>query len=166
MPHVTPFELVESVSGKHVMIMPKFATALEPLPYLSPAGVGMMWAQLQEALERLHALGFAHMDVKPGNICLSEDSDSFYLIDLGSIAPFGVKTSSTAAYVPVDMKSGYSSAALDWWMLAATLAEKACGPVHALVVGGAHQHSADELRAHLAKHLDPAVWAELQPRLQ
>ena len=53
MPHVTPFELVESAGGKHLMIMPKFATALEPLPYLSPAGVMKMWAQLQEALERL-----------------------------------------------------------------------------------------------------------------
>jgi hypothetical protein len=70
------------------------------------------------------------------------------------------------AYVPRDMKRGRSSAALDWWMLAATLAEKACGSEHALEVGGARQHSVDELREHLAAHLDPAVWAELQPRLQ
>ena len=165
-PHVTPFELVESAGGKHLMIMPKFATALKPLPYLSPAGVGKMWAQLQEALERLHALGFAHADVKPGNIYISEDADSYYLVDLGSIARFGDSTSSTAAYVPRDMKRGRSSAALDWWMLAATLAEKACGPEHALEVGGARHHSAGELQEHLAAHLDLAVWAELQPRLQ
>ena len=165
-PHVTPFELMVSEGGKNVMIMPKFATTLEPLPYLSPAGVEKMWAQLQEALECLHRLDFAHADVKPGNICLSEDANSFYLIDLGSIARFGDKTSSTVAYVPRDMKRGRSSAALDWWMLAATLAEKACGSEHALEVGGARQHSVDELREHLAAHLDPAVWAELQPRLQ
>jgi hypothetical protein len=165
-PHVTPFELMVSEGGKNVMIMPKFATTLEPLPYLSPAGVEKMWAQLQEALECLHRLDFAHADVKPGNICLSEDANSFYLIDLGSIARFGDKTSSTVAYVPRDMKRGRSSAALDWWMLAATLAEKACGREHALEVGGARQHSVDELREHLAAHLDPAVWAELQPRLQ
>ena len=165
-PHVTPFEVLESAGGKNVMIMPKFATALEPLPFLSAAGVLKMWGQLQEALERLHAMGFAHADVKPGNICLTEDSDSFFLIDLGSIARFGDSTSSTAAYVPRDMKRGRSSAALDWWMLAATLAEKACGSEHALEVGGARHHSTDELRKHLAAHLDPAVWAELQPRLQ
>ena len=165
-PHVTPFKLMVSEGGKNVMIMPKFATALEPLPYLSPTSVEKMWAQLQEALECLHGLGFAHADVKPGNICLSEDANSFYLIDLGSIARFGDSTSSTAAYVPRDMKRGRSSASLDWWMLAATLAEKACGREHALEVGGARHHSTDELRKHLAAHLDPAVWAELQPRLQ
>ena len=164
-PHVTAFDLLESAGGKHVMIMPKYATALEPLPFLSANGVLKMWGQLQEALERLHEMGFAHADVKPGNICLSEDAGSFYLIDLGSIARFGESTSSTAAYVPRDFKRGRSSAALDWWMFAATLAEKACGREHALEVGGARQHSTDELREHLAAHLNPSVWAELQPRL-
>ena len=165
-PHVTTFDLVESEGGKHLMIMPKFSTALEPLPFLSAAGVKLMWAQLQEALSRLHALGFAHADVKPGNVCISEDANTFYLIDLGSISRFGEPTSSTAAYVPRDMKRGKSSAALDWWMLAVTLAEKACGPEHALEVGGARHHTKEELRGHLAAHLDPEVWGTLRVKLE
>ena len=164
-PHVTSFDLVESVGGKHLMIMPKFSTSLEPLTFLSAAGVRLMWAQLQAALNRLHELGFAHADVKPGNICISEDANSYYLIDLGSISRFGEPTSSTAAYVPRDMKRGRSSAALDWWMLAMTLAEKACGH-DALEIGGARHHTKEELRVHLAAHLDPEVWGQLCIKLQ
>lgn len=52
---------------KHFMIMPKHATALEPLPHLSPPGVLRMWDQLARALDFIHAKGFAHMDIKPGN---------------------------------------------------------------------------------------------------
>ena len=123
-PHVTPFELVTSASGKHLMIMPKFATTLEPLPHLSPGGVAIMWSHVCEALESLHVMGFAHADIKPGNICVSEDGLTFVLIDLGSVARFGDRTSSTSAYVPRDMARGRASRQIDWWMLAMTLAEK------------------------------------------
>ena len=82
-PGVTPFELFDSgclqLRGipaeaapplrpiKHFMLMPKYATALEPLPHLSTLGVLRMWAQLERALDCIHAKGFAHMDVKPSN---------------------------------------------------------------------------------------------------
>lgn len=43
------------------------------------------WNQLSQALRLLHAHGYAHMDVKPANICISVEGD-FVLIDLGSVA--------------------------------------------------------------------------------
>jgi len=48
-PHVTRYELVDTPAGKHFMIMPKFTTSLEPLPYLDPDGVAALWAQMEEA---------------------------------------------------------------------------------------------------------------------
>jgi hypothetical protein len=164
-PHVTPYELVDSPGGKHFMIMPKFATALEPVPYLDPEGVAALWAHMEEALECLHAKGFTHADVKPANICLTEDGLSAFLIDLGSVAQVGQPTSSTLAYVPRNIARGRASTELDWWMLAMTLAEKACGPEHVLEVGGVHHASTAEVRTHLATHLSPAVWAALEPKL-
>lgn len=164
-PHVTPYELIETAKGKNYMIMPKFATTLEPLPFLSSDGVAMLWAHVQEALEGLHARGFAHADVKPAKICLTEDGGSVFLIDLGSMARMGERTSSTAPYVPLDVPRGRASAALDWWMLAMTLAEKACGSGQGLEVGGTSHATMNELRTHLASHLSPAVWAALEPKL-
>lgn len=163
-PHVTPCELVDTAGGKHFMIMPKFATALEPLPYLSPAGVCMLWEHLRQALDSLHARGCAHADVKPANICLSEDGCTMWLYLMGSVARLAEGTSSTPAYVPCDVPRT-ASVALDWWMLAMTLAEKGCGPDHTLEVGGKHKASKAELQAHLAAYLDPAVWAALEPKL-
>lgn len=40
-------------------------------------------AQVLQALEEMHALGFIHRDISPGNLFLTEDGD-LYLIDFGS----------------------------------------------------------------------------------
>lgn len=50
-------------------------------------------------------------------------------------------------------------------MLAVTFAEKGCGHDYELKVDDEHQPSRAELRAHLAAHLDPRVWAALEPKL-
>ena len=126
----------------------------------------LVWEHIREALEQLHAKGFAYSDIKPGNICLTEDGASTVLIDLGSVARFGERTSSTQAYVPRDMARGRASVALDWWMLAMTLAEKGCGPDHMLDISGTQEASKAELRDHLSVRLDPAIWEALKPKLE
>jgi hypothetical protein len=151
--------------SKHYMIMPMFATTLEPLPYLDGDGCVGLWNQMRVALDRLHALGFAHMDIKPSNsellpgtinhakitryvfrvtapslchflVWIDESGLTFVLIDLGSIARFGERTDSTEAYIPHDLSPhSHATPAQDWWMLAMVLAEKACGCDNSLSVG-------------------------------
>ena len=163
-PHLVPFELVDAGGSREVKIkmyqaMPRYPTTLDSMPFLpGEGGVGVFWEQMFAALSGIHALGFAHMDIKPSNVCLSE-LEMFVLIDLGSVARFGEKTVCTKAYVPRDFDFGgtgggvRSSALADWWMLGATLAEKGCGE------NGTHlgflkvSPTMDALRSHLQKNL-------------
>lgn len=167
--HVTPFELVEMPGGKQYMIMPKYDTSLDAVSYLTPTGVTMLWEHLQEALDALHGEGFVHGDIKPSNICLDEDDTTAILIDLCSVVRVGHPALSTPAYIPRDLRAPSDDRgriALDWWMVAMSLAEKACGEDGAaLEMGNDWSMSMEELQDHLEEFLDPDVWAELQPRL-
>ena len=167
-PHrgIVSFEIRSNVEkGKHVMLMPKLRTSLEPIPSLPVGDTARLWSDLRGALDFLHSHGFAHMDVKPSNICVDGEG-RFVLVDLGSIAPFGDATSSTPAYVPCDVAGWRSSAAVDWWMLAMTLAEKGCGE-HALDVGSKSKSAPKEvLRGHLRAYLPVGVWSECEAVLQ
>ena len=157
--HVVPFELrwEDSVKGKSFMVMPELPALLEQIP-ASQVDARLLLDHMSSALEYLHGLGFAHCDVKSGNICARYPL-SFVLVDLGSIALFGARTSSTPAYVPRDVRRDRSSAELDWCMLGMTLAEKCCGDDHALDVGAATRSvTRGELLAHLQAHLPAAVW--------
>lgn len=164
--HITTFDLVK-VREKVFMVMPMYSGTLEPIPYLSLTGTERAATQLIAALSSLHDLGVAHCDVKPANICLTGKGLQFVLIDLGSVAKFGERTKSTPAYIPLgmDKQPMRASAALDWWMLAVTLAEKGCGQAHALEVGG-FTPSPEQLRTRLAAHLPPAVWELLKLKLE
>jgi len=111
-------------ANKTFAMMPRLEYDLNRLPVLTePQAVGLTDC-VQEALAFLHARGFGHCDIKSGNVCVDQDL-SFVLIDLGSVAPFGSKTSSTPAYVPSDVPH-VSGAELDWCMLLLTVLEKAC----------------------------------------
>ena len=167
-PHrgIVPFELRSDVAkGKHFMLMPKLRTSLELIPSLPADDTARLWGDLRGALDFLHTHGFAHMDVKPANICLDWEG-RFVLVDLGSLARFGESTSTTPAYVPRDVAWWRSSAGVDWWMLASTLAEKGCGE-HALAIGAtARSASREQLRDHLRAHLPAGVWSECEAVLQ
>lgn len=89
--------------SKCFMLMPFLHATLELMPPLTDAHSHRFWADISAALAYLHALGFAHCDVKPANICVRTPV-SFVLIDLGSVARFGDETKSTTAYVPCDSK--------------------------------------------------------------
>jgi len=170
-PHVSPFELLTTTHEKRFMLMPRYLDTIQQFPPLEAGDAELLWEQLSAALSGIHALGFAHMDVKPSNICISEPR-SFCLVDLGSIAAFGERTASTSAYVPADLLTRdmpasrlRAAAVIDWWMLAMTLAEKGCGAGHALDVGGAKAWRRAEVREHLERFLPHRIWAELAPRL-
>lgn len=134
--------------------MPRYVDTLERVPAFSAEddaeAITTLWRQLSAALEGIHALGFAHMDVKPSSICL--DRRDFIFIDLYSVARFGDPTESTRTYIPSDLRPAAaararSSAAIDWWMLAMTLAEKACGEAGFQVGSGATDWTTDATRA-------------------
>ena len=143
------------------MLMPLAGASLEVLPHLSAEDVHVLWQCTRDALRGLHARGFAHMDVKPANICLS--ARLFVLIDLGSVARFDEPTSTTMPYVPRDFPGEMrrSSALADWWLLAMTLAEKATG----LAVGEVRTPTMAELTERLFKGLPCSVWDELRTEL-
>ena len=149
---------------KNFMLMPRYGASLELLPALSAEDALVLWRSVSGALRGLHSLGFAHMDVKPANICLPGGAGrgEFVLIDIGSVARFGEATAATAAYVAADFPGAMrrSSARADWWQLAMTLAEKACGG-HCLDVGMRAPPTMGALAARLRDHLPGAVWREL-----
>ena len=148
------------------MLMPRYGASLEHLPALSSEGAHVLWQSIFGALRGLHALGFAHMDVKPANICVA-GAQGFVLVDLGSVARFGEAIATTAPYVAADFPGAMrrSSALADWWQLAMTLAEKACGG-HCLDVGARAPPAMAALAARLREHLPAALWRELEPLLE
>ena len=169
-PYIIPFVLrTDAAKEKSFMIMPQLVQTLEPIRELSDEHVLQLWTQMCSALEFLHAHGFAHCDVKPSNIGLREKEPGkaeFCLLDLGSLSQHGKRTSSTPACVPSDYAPQNRAApALDWWMLGMTLAEKGCGSSGIEMGFAAQSITKAALLAHLAKHLVPDVWQELQHRL-
>ena len=122
--------------------MPFYAATLEPVSRFSVKESSILMNQIGSALVFLHSRGYCFMDVKPSNICLTENG-SLVLIDLGSIAQIGTYTESTTVYLPVDLQNEpinrirsnrYQSLPMyDWWMLLVTLLEKSMN----VEIGGA-----------------------------
>ncbi len=164
--HIVHFELKEE-RGHCYMLMPKLEATLEQFTSLSEDDAMVLWDHVSAGLRWLHKLGFSHADVKPANVGVH--SRTFQLIDLGSVSKFDEYTSCTDAYVPRDfMTSGRrvrSAAALDWWMLGMTLAEKCCRG-HNLKIGtSAPRPTKAELLAHMKAHLPGAVWDAFQAQM-
>lgn len=165
--HVIPFILWSDPLRKErcFMAMPKLSGTLEPLQRLSDAETGILCNHVTSALSCLHAMKFAHGDVKPGNIGLREGPPAqFVLIDLGSVQTFGTRVSATLPYVPCDLQHGtlLASANVDWWMFAVTLAEKCCGDICFSDIGQGRWSMAarptDQIVAHLSTYLPREVW--------
>lgn len=161
-PHIITFELQTSSKGKSFMIMPamRYPVDKRPKPYLTSDDVCLLWPNLRDALKHIHSGGFAFMDIKPANICF--DDAGYFLVDLGSIVPFGGTTSSTEAYVPSDLIVNPARAEVDWWMLGATLAEFGCG-IDGLHIGfGNRRFSRREIISTLEAHLPGTVYVEFR----
>ncbi len=121
---ITPFVYLHH-EMHNFMMMPFYCNTVEVLKPIS--NIHLFWSNLSDALNFLHEKSFAHMDIKPANICPSWNMDKFVLIDLGSISIFGGRSESTIAYLPEDLNCVYACKDVDWWMLAATLAENIYG---------------------------------------
>jgi serine/threonine protein kinase len=105
--YVTSFE-VQSHGSKNFMIMPFYTSTLETVRKLSVDDGRRVVQQVSEALLFLHEKGFIHMDVKPSNLCLTENGDVI-LVDLGSVVPRSTPSQlstseSTVVYVPKDFQ--------------------------------------------------------------
>ena len=156
---IVAYEIHDSLGthGKCYMTMPCLPSTLEHISQLDAVSVAHLWDDIGGALDFLHALGFAHSDVKPSNICV-DGSGRFVLIDVGSLETFGERTTSTRVYLPREVESGCASSATDWWMLAMTLAEKACGADSlARGLGSVPPVSKVALVELLRRHLAPEV---------
>jgi serine/threonine protein kinase len=88
--------------------------------------------QMLLALDALHAAGFAHGDVKPGNILWDHESKEARLIDLGWARGRYKRGQSIATqdYCPPEMLLGLEmTTAIDLWGLGCTLFEALTGEV-------------------------------------
>ena len=168
-PHIVPhYYFIAPTRNRnynHYLIMPNYHTTLEPKLcnlYDSPETLLRFWNHISSALKFLHQRGYAHMDIKPSNIC-SKDKQ-FILIDLGSTAKFNTRTASTPAYLPKEFiqQIPLSSASVDWWMLAFVVAEA----LKLLQVGGSKQHTKLEVKSVLVSVKDNTVVEELVSYLE
>jgi serine/threonine protein kinase len=110
---------------KYFCTLPRYPGTLGAVATASSRSLRRLWEHISEGLGEIHALGFAHMDVKPDNIAI-DASGAYFLIDLDSVARFDTcPRSSTELYLPYGMRKGniVASAAVDWWMLAATFGD-------------------------------------------
>lgn len=128
--YIVSFDAV-NVNKKYFIIMPMYPITLESLPVMDTKVLCRFYCQMHDALSCFHQLGFVHMDFKPANILINCDGD-FILADLGSVIREGQRSESTQAYLPREKWDGgrsspLASATIDWWMVAVTVCEKACG---------------------------------------
>ena len=140
--NITSFDFIKTNTDKNLMMMPLYQNTLEM--FLMADGDKcvpiQLYKEIKVAIDYLHSKNYAHMDIKPANICMNDGK--IILIDLQSIAPFGEKTYSTNAYLPLELipqniNFTISSKETDYWMLAMTLAKKCCG----LQIGGSKHHT-------------------------
>jgi serine/threonine protein kinase len=157
------FDLYQ-MNNKYFMFMPLHPVTLESLRVLKGDEIFRFYQHMSSALDFLHALGFAHMDVKPSNILISSTGD-FILADLGSVALFGTKSQSTRSYLPREMWiNGLPPKAhrsVDWWMLAMTMYKKVVGKE----IGGTSEPFQQAVKSALAGELPEKIWADLVCKL-
>ena len=119
---IVPFKLFDY----KFMVMPRYTCTITELKPLDENRQLKLWSDISSALDCLHQRNFAHMDIKPENIAVSENG-TYVLIDLSNCAIFGEMTDITEVFAPIEIRNcrsvtgQYPSAALfDWWMLCVT----------------------------------------------
>ena len=165
-PNIVSYELYRDEAHQRTfMIMPRYITTLEPISILNEKDAHRLWVDISDTLSFLHSREIAFMDVKPSNICV--EGGKFILIDLGSVTSFGTTSSCTTAFLPVNFlppgtESIKGSAAIDWWMLATTIANKV-GP-EASLPHGPKKRTKEEVLSYLRSNL-PSLLDSLLTKL-
>lgn len=120
--HIVPIILEKHEGTRHYFISPLYPITLDTYPSLEEASSQRLWSELSQALKSLHQFGYAHMDIKAANICVTTEG-KFILIDLGSVAKFHTVTETTEGVLPVGLTVNTADPSVDWWMLAAVVSE-------------------------------------------
>ena len=123
LPAGAPYLVLEHVDGSPVDRRARGA--------LGPARVERLAIDILHALDHVHAAGFVHRDVKPGNVLVRGDDDSgAKLIDFGLATPAGLDGL-------VNALGNYSSAQIlmALWLLAAGRREDEDGSSHSAALG-------------------------------
>jgi serine/threonine protein kinase len=112
--------------------MPQYPFTLSQIQKLSPMGAARFVAQMKSAIEKLHALGFVHCDIKPDNIFI-DNNGNYVLGDLDSATAIGSKLwECTWIFIPSELqakaKRSKAHKWVDYTMLLTTLYDKTVAP--------------------------------------
>jgi serine/threonine protein kinase len=164
-PHLVRCKVVDRNSSRTLVATPRYPAVLLQHPRLDHNAASALLRQMSAALEGLHAVHIAHMDVKPSNIAITTEGN-FVLIDMGSAAHFGPAAASaetrvptTARYLPLECEEyddPKPDPELDWWMLATMLVEKTQPFPHT-----AARHTKNSILTHLRAILQPDEFGSL-----
>jgi serine/threonine protein kinase len=106
--------------------MPRLTSSLADLKPLTKDAQTSYCHDTISAVEYLHRLNVAHMDIKPANIGITWDG-RFVRIDIGNAAKFGELIDVTDAFVPLDftIRGGLPARAdVDFGLIATALLSK------------------------------------------
>ncbi|MDL2290716.1 protein kinase [Desulfovibrio sp. OttesenSCG-928-F20] len=132
-------DLSAFVTGMNTAPKDSLLTSMSPLAR-AKAAVHLVSGAVR-GLAPLHAMGFAHCDIKPANIMLHDKTLEPCLIDFGSMGRSGEYVAMTAGYVALDEYT--ASPAVDIFSLGRTLMELAYGqPVPGMSTLGFHDYIA------------------------
>jgi hypothetical protein len=154
-----------SPAGRVYVVMPRYIDTLEATRRRSsttPRASFRGGNTRPSALTHLHGLGFARWRREARELGRSMEAAPFPHRSRQCRA-LAQRQQTTTEYLPVDERGVrvVASARADWWALAMTLAEKACGAAGFPLGHGARVWTASDVRAHLEAHLPAGVWAAL-----
>lgn len=120
-PCIVKFKFVD---GTNFLLMPRLVSNLMEVNALFPEAQISICNDMISAVEYLHHLHVAHMDIKPENIGITMEG-KFVLIDIGNAAQFGIQTYVTDKFVPLDFTvirgSMPAQPVVDFGLIATTL---------------------------------------------
>ena len=124
-PTIIKFELIQN---NQYVLMPRLISNILEGNLTTPSAQIRLCTDMISAVEYLHNLGLAHMDIKPANIGVNEQGTCI-LLDIGNATTIGNRAEVTEEFVPLDFAVSrrgelVASPAVDFGLIAATLLSK------------------------------------------